>query len=73
MDYGLWTTDSTTMSKPTFVRALGLTDATLLVIGCIVGVGIFRTASSIAHHLSAPVMILALWGAGGVVSLCRAL
>jgi len=61
------------MSKPTFIRALGLTDATLLVVGCIVGVGIFRTASAIAGHLPSAPLILLLWVLGGVVSLCGAL
>ncbi len=58
---------------PTLVRSLGLTDATLLVIGCIVGVGIFRTAGPIASHVHSPVLILALWLVGGLVSLCGAL
>ncbi len=57
----------------TLVRSLGLADSTLLVIGCIVGVGIFRTASSIAGHLPSPPLILALWLAGGIVSLFGAL
>lgn len=61
------------MSRPTFIRALSLTDATLLVIGCIVGVGIFRTASSIATQLSNPLLILGLWVFGGLLSLCGAL
>jgi amino acid transporter len=45
----------------------------MLVIGCIVGVGIFRTASSIAAHLNSPLLILALWVFGGLLSLCGAL
>jgi len=45
----------------------------MLVIGCIVGVGIFRTASSIAGQLQSPTLILALWAAGGLLSLCGAL
>ena len=62
------------MSKPSsLIRALGLFDATMLVVGCIVGVGIFRTASSIATHLPSPSLILALWVVGGLVSLCGAL
>ena len=59
--------------QPTLIRSLGLADATLLVIGCIVGVGIFRTASSIAGHLSSPALILVLWIFGGLLSLCGAL
>ncbi len=62
------------MSKqPTLLRSLGLYDATMLVIGCIVGVGIFRTASSIAGHVQSPALILALWLIGGLISLCGAL
>ena len=55
------------------LRSLGLWDATMLVVGCIVGVGIFRTASSIASHLQSPAMILGLWVLGGILSLCGAL
>ena len=62
-----------TPSKSTFIRALGLSDATLLVIGCIVGVGIFRTAGSIAAHVTSPLLILSLWLFGGILSLCGAL
>ncbi len=61
------------MKSPNLVRALGLGDATMLVVGCIVGVGIFRTASSIATHLQSPALILGLWVVGGLVSLCGAL
>ena len=45
----------------------------MLVVGCIVGVGIFRTASSIAGHVGSPVLMLTLWAVGGLVSLCGAL
>ena len=55
------------MNKPTLIRALGLSDAALLVIGCIVGVGIFRTAGSIAAHLASPLLILSLWLFGGLL------
>ncbi|MBI3996758.1 MAG: amino acid permease [Candidatus Omnitrophica bacterium] len=59
--------------RPILIRSLGLYDATMLVVGCIVGVGIFRTASSIAGHLQSPILILALWVFGGLLSLCGAL
>ncbi len=59
--------------QPSLLRSLSLYDATMLVIGCIVGVGIFRTASPIAEHLQSPMLILALWVVGGFVSLCGAL
>ena len=55
------------------IRSLGLGDATMLVVGCIVGVGIFRTASPIAGQIQSPALFLALWLVGGAVSLCGAL
>ncbi len=61
------------MSRAALTRSLTLFDATMLVIGCIVGVGIFRTASAIAGHLQSPALILGLWVAGGLLSLCGAL
>src|SRR5438309_1030519 len=63
----------TSPTRPSLVRSLGLADSTLLVIGCIVGVGIFRTASSIAGRLPSPPLIMALWIVGGLVSLAGAL
>ncbi len=60
-------------NSPTLIRSLGLGDATMLVVGCIIGVGIFRTASSIATHLQNPWLILGLWLFGGLLSLCGAL
>ena len=62
-----------TRNAPSLVRSLGLGDATMLVVGCIVGVGIFRTAGPIAGQIQSPALFLALWLAGGVVSLCGAL
>jgi len=61
------------MTSVPFIRALRLRDATSLVIGCIVGVGIFRTSSAIATQLQSPTLILAVWVIGGVLSLCGAL
>ena len=61
-------TDSSTL-----LRSLNLHDASLLVIGCIVGVGIFRSASSIAQYVANPIWILLLWLAGGLLSVCGAL
>lgn len=61
------------MKRPTLLRSLGISDATLLVVGCIIGVGIFRTSSSIATHIQSPSLILALWVFTGLLSLCGAL
>ncbi len=61
------------MRELKLVRSLGLGDATLLVVGCIIGVGIFKTAGVIASHVPSPPLILGLWLFGGVLSLCGAL
>ena len=61
------------MEKPSFLRELSLLDASLLVVGCIIGAGIFRTPSSIASHLHASGLILLVWLFGGLFSLCGAL
>lgn len=54
-------------------RSLGLLDATALVVGCVIGAGIFRTAASIAKHLHTPALVITVWVLGGVVSFCGAL
>jgi len=52
---------------------LGLKDATALVIGCVVGVGIFRMAAPVAEHLPSVALIMAVWVLGGVLAFCGAL
>lgn len=49
------------------VRALSLTDAVLLVIGGVIGSGIFITSSTVAAALPSPVFFLGIWVAGGAV------
>ncbi len=48
-------------------------DATALVVGCTIGVGIFRSAASIATHLQSPGLVMLVWAAGGLISFCGAL
>jgi APA family basic amino acid/polyamine antiporter len=50
-------------------RKLGLLDIILLVIGSVIGSGIFRTPSVVAQRIHVPVLILAAWVTGGVVTL----
>jgi basic amino acid/polyamine antiporter, APA family len=52
---------------------LGLRDAIGLIVGTIVGVGIFRTPSLVAEHAGSTSVALLAWLAGGVVSLLGAL
>ncbi|MCI0547878.1 MAG: amino acid permease, partial [Candidatus Rokubacteria bacterium] len=53
--------------------ALGLWDATLLVVSSVIGLGIFLTPGAIAGHLPHPGAILAAWLVGGLLSLAGAL
>jgi amino acid transporter len=54
-------------------RALGFWTGVAIVIGSIVGSGIFRTPAEIARALPYPHVVLGLWVAFGLVSLCGAL
>jgi APA family basic amino acid/polyamine antiporter len=48
---------------------LGLFDATMMVMGGIVGAGIFMNPYVVAQRLHSPVLILSVWVAGGVVAI----
>jgi len=57
----------------TFRRALGPFDATMLVIGAIIGAGIFINPYIVAQRLPTASLVLAAWVAGGVIALVGAL
>jgi len=54
-------------------RTIGFWGGTAIVVGSVVGSGIFRTPSSIAAVLQDPRLILALWVGTGFLCLCGAL
>jgi APA family basic amino acid/polyamine antiporter len=54
-------------------RRLNLFDATLLVVGNMVGAGIFTTAGFLAGELSNPWFFAGIWVFGGLLTLCGAL
>jgi APA family basic amino acid/polyamine antiporter len=54
-------------------RTLGPFDATMVVLGGIVGVGIFFTPSQVAERVPQGAWVLAAWAAGGAVALLGAL
>jgi APA family basic amino acid/polyamine antiporter len=54
-------------------RTLSLTDATLLVVSSVIGVGIFLTPGVVAASLPEPRLFLLAWALGGVLSLAGAL
>jgi len=57
----------------TLKRALGPFDATMVVVGGIIGAGIFINPYIVAQRLDSAPLVLAAWIAGGVVALCGAL
>ena len=52
---------------------LNLFDLTMIVIGLVIGMGIFRTAKDAAEHSLTPSIYFAAWIVGGLVALCGAL
>jgi APA family basic amino acid/polyamine antiporter len=52
---------------------LGLFDLTMIVVGLVIGMGIFRTSSDAANAAITPSLFFIAWFAGGVVALCGAL
>ncbi|HET7842039.1 MAG TPA: amino acid permease, partial [Terriglobia bacterium] len=54
------------------VRRLGLFDATMIVMGGIVGSGIFINPYVVAQQVHTPVMILGAWVLGGIIALAGA-
>ncbi|HNC74642.1 MAG TPA: amino acid permease [Elusimicrobiota bacterium] len=62
-----------TDSLPSAPRRLGLWDASALVVGCIIGAGIFRLSDSVARASPSVFLFLAAWVLGGLLSLCGAL
>lgn len=54
-------------------RRLGLWATTAVVVGTIIGSGIFRVPASVAAEVGSPTAIILVWVLGGVISLCGAL
>ena len=57
---------------PTLARRLGLFDATMIVMGGIIGSGIFMNPSVVARQVSTPFLILLVWALGGLIALAAA-
>jgi basic amino acid/polyamine antiporter, APA family len=55
------------------VRGLGLVDAASLVVGTIIGTGVFLKSATMAQTLGSPGLVLAAWAAAGLLSLAGAL
>ena len=59
-------------SAPSLAREIGLFGATMLVMGGIVGSGIFMNPYVVAGQVGTPALILAAWAFGGLVALAGA-
>jgi APA family basic amino acid/polyamine antiporter len=66
------TTAPQTEQQPQLARRLGLFDATMLVMGGIIGAGIFINPYVVAQRLHTSALILGAWAAGGVIALSGA-
>ena len=65
---------STTASRGTeFVKAMTLTDATMLVAGSMIGSGIFIVSAGMARGVGSPFWLLAAWALTGIITLLGAL
>jgi APA family basic amino acid/polyamine antiporter len=72
----LTTTTSTADTPPSsreFVKALTLTDATMLVAGSMIGSGIFIVSADISRTVNSPFWLLMAWVVSGVVTIFGAL
>jgi APA family basic amino acid/polyamine antiporter len=60
-------------SEPKLVRELGLLDATMIVVGSMIGSGIFLVSAESARLVGAPGWLLAAWALAGVLTITGAL
>src|SRR5438045_6715592 len=70
---GSGSTIPTQQPNPEFVKAMTLTDATMLVAGSMIGSGIFIVSASMSRTLGSPFWLLLAWVVTGVITLLGAL
>jgi APA family basic amino acid/polyamine antiporter len=58
-----------TQNPPQLLRQVGLFDATMIVMGGIIGAGIFINPYVVARQVHTPILILMVWVAGGVIAM----
>ena len=63
---------ASTPAEPTLARRLGAFDATMIVMGGIIGAGIFVNPSVVARQVHTRALILGAWILGGVIALIGA-
>jgi basic amino acid/polyamine antiporter, APA family len=62
-----------TDAAPELARKLGLFDVTMLVMGSVIGAGIFVTPHDVARLVQSPALILLAWSVGGGITLAGGL
>ncbi len=66
--------DTLALDTPASARgALGLWDAVSIIVGIVVGAGIYQTAPFILCNVTSPSLAMATWGVAGILSLVGAL
>ncbi len=63
---------STNEQATGMARRLGLFDATMIVMGGIIGSGIFMNPSVVVRNVKTPFLVLAVWALGGLIALAAA-
>jgi APA family basic amino acid/polyamine antiporter len=63
---------NSTDKEPSFARRLGAFDATMIVMGGIIGAGIFVNPSVVARQVHTPMLVLGAWLIGGAIALIGA-
>src|SRR3954452_21139350 len=66
-------TDATPHAGTGFVKAMTLTDATMLVAGSMIGSGIFIVSASMARGLPSPMWMMIAWILSGIMTVLGAL
>src|SRR5688572_11267822 len=61
-----------TSASPGLVRRLNLFDATMIVMGGIIGAGIFVNPAEVARHVTTPALIVSAWLIGGAIAMVGA-
>jgi APA family basic amino acid/polyamine antiporter len=66
------TSNPSSSSETHLARRLGLFDATMIVMGGIIGAGIFTNPYVVAQQVHTPALILGAWAVGGMIALAGA-
>ncbi len=65
--------ETATTAKTGLIQVLGLVDATTIVVGSMIGTGIFIVSADISRQVTSPGLLLLVWVASGVMTLIGAL